>query len=267
MKYAKITSPANPHIKKAMEVRKKRPEQDIFLVEGAHLIEMALEAGAGIMAVFFTGSFISKKEGQAIVSLLAKKTSEIFETTEHLLDKLTDTKTPQGIAAVVSYKTLKLSELPLKNLPLLVVIDGVQDPGNLGSIIRTSDAAGADAVVLLPGTCDPFMPKTLRSTSGSIFTIPVVSAETPHLLEWLAERKIRSVITSADAKKIIFDTDLKFPAAFVFGNEAHGVSEQMRRAADLFLKIPIIGRAESLNVAASAAICLYEAVRQRSYDG
>ncbi|MDO9288788.1 MAG: RNA methyltransferase, partial [Thermodesulfovibrionales bacterium] len=151
-----------------------------------------------------------------------------------------------------------------KSIPLIVIVEGVQEPGNLGTIIRTADAAGADAVIILEGTCDAFSQKTIRATAGSIFNIPIVYAETDKLLEWLKAKKISLAATSLDAKKSIFNTDLKKPLAFVFGNEAHGVSAEIKKNADVILKIPIFGKAESLNVSASAAICLYEAVRQRS---
>jgi TrmH family RNA methyltransferase len=168
---------------------------------------------------------------------------------------------------VVTYFSLALDKLRLDDPPLLAVADGIQNPGNLGTIIRTSDAAGADGVLLLPGTCDPFMSKTVRATAWSIFNVPVVHTDRPGLLEWIKEKRIHLAVTAADAPKSVFDTDLDMPVALVFGNEARGVSKPLRKAADLVVKIPIHGRAESLNVATSAAIFLYEAVRQRRAKG
>ena len=147
--------------------------------------------------------------------------------------------------------------------PLLVVSDGIQDPGNLGTIIRTADAAGADGVVILPGTCDVYMQKTIRATAGSLFNIPVTHAAVDELLDWLRAHKINLAVTASGAEKSFFEADLNKPVAFVFGNEAQGVQEDLKRAADMVLSVPIYGKAESLNVAASAAVCLYEAVRQR----
>ncbi len=265
MIYTSIASLANPHIKAIIDIRDKRStyKHDAFLIEGPHLIEMAIGSGIEIKKVFFKGAFSVKKETQKILKNLSKRTDQIYEVTEQILKKITDTETPQGIVALVSYKPLLLDNLSLKDRSILVVIDGIQDPGNLGTIIRTADAAGAGAVILLPGTCDAFMPKAIRATAGSIFNIPIVYAETDDFQKWLLEKKIKLVVTSADAEKSVFDAELDSPAAFVFGNEAHGVSEKLRGSADLFLRIPIYGKAESLNVATSAAICLYEAVRQR----
>jgi TrmH family RNA methyltransferase len=154
--------------------------------------------------------------------------------------------------------------LRLRDPSLLVVIDGIRDPGNLGTIIRTSDAAGVDAVIVLPGTCDAFMPKAVRSTAGSIFNIPLVYPETDELMGWLRERSIRTLVADVNATLSLYEADLSRSLAFVFGNEAMGVHEKLRCEADARVKIPLSGKAESLNVAISAAICLYEAVRQRS---
>ena len=265
MRYTRITSASNQYIRDAIQIREKRGKfkHTAFLIEGPHLAEMALNGGARISPVFVTEAFMNHKEHQGFLRGVAGAAGEIFEVTEQVLGKISDTETPQGIAAVVSYQPLKLIELALQHTALIAVIDSVQDPGNLGTIIRTADAAGADAVVLLPGTCDAFMPKVIRSTSGSIFNIPVVYAEPDVLLEWLREKKIHFAVTANKEGKDIFSADLSGPLALAFGNEARGVSSRLKQAADSTLSIPIFGKAESLNVAASAAICLYEIVRQR----
>ncbi len=265
MNYIKITSPSNPKIREALAIKIKRNKykHNAFIIEGPHLIEMALASGNEIKKVFFTHTFSAKKEGQKLLRQLIKNTNELFEVTEQALNTLSDTETSQGIIAISSYKPLNLNEIKFKSIPLLVVADGIQEPGNLGTIIRTSDAAGADAVIILQGTCDVFMQKTLRATAGSIFNIPVIHTETNALLEWLPSNGISLIATAVDARTSIFDADLGKAIAFVFGNEAHGVSSQMKKNADFILKIPIPGKAESLNVSASAAVCLYEAVRQR----
>lgn len=265
MNYIKITSSSNPKIKEALDIKNRRSKykSNAFIIEGPHLIEMAIASGHQIKEVFFTNTFSAKKDGQRLLRQISKYTNDIFEITERLLSKLTDTETPQGILAIASYTPKNLEDIRFRSVPLIVIIDGVQEPGNLGTIIRTSDAAGADAVIILKGTCDVFMQKTLRATAGSIFNMPIVHAETGALLEWLASKGIRLSVTAVDGRTSIFDADLKNAVAFVFGNEAHGVSSQMKKNADFILKIPIFGKAESLNVSTSAAVCLYEAVRQR----
>ncbi|MFH1015002.1 MAG: RNA methyltransferase [Nitrospirota bacterium] len=265
MKYTQITSASNPKIKEAVDIKNKRSKYKhaAFIIEGPHPVETALASGNKINMVFFTDSFRAKKDGQKILREIAKKTDEIFEVTEQIMNKLADTETPQGIIATVSYDIKGLEEIRFKSVPLIVAVDRVQEPGNLGTIIRTSDAAGADAVVILKGACDAFMQKTTRATAGSIFNIPIIYTGTDKFIEWLKSNGIMLIATALDSNKSIFDSDLKKPIAFVFGNEAYGVSNEIKRKADLILKIPIHGKAESINVSASAAVCLYEAVRQR----
>ncbi|MEK6672924.1 MAG: RNA methyltransferase [Nitrospirota bacterium] len=267
MKYTIITSASNLKVREVLEVRNKRSRQrhnNAFLIEGPHLLEMAANADCIIRHVFFSESFIKKRDGQRLLKRLFEAGADIFMAKEHVMSKLAETETPQGILAVASYAPIDLNALTLRGKPLIVVTEGVQDPGNLGTIIRTSDAAGADAVVILPGTCDPFMPKSLRATAGSIFNLPVIFSEADDLIGWLRKKGISLFVTDIGADKSIFNSDLHGPLALAFGNEAQGVSQRLRDTADMLIRIPIIGRAESLNVAASAAICLYETVRQRT---
>jgi TrmH family RNA methyltransferase len=265
MNYKKITSLSNQKIKELLDIkrRKDREKNSPFLIEGPHLIEMALNSGGQINDVLFSASFSSKENGQEFLKSISKITKNIFEVSEHIIARIADTETPQGIIAVSARGSLSLEDLRPGTPALIVVIDGVQDPGNLGSIIRTSDAAAADAVILLPGTCDAFSQKTIRSTAGSIFNVPVVDSDLQALLQWLRLNKIKLAVTSLDTDKTIFEERLEGPLALVFGNEAHGVCKEIISAADMLLKIPIYGHAESLNVASAAAVCLYEALRQR----
>ncbi len=261
----RITSTANPRIKEAVRIRERRhtQAQNLFVIEGTRIIVTAIEAGVDIREIFFTDRFSSQREARAILRSAGKKGLDFFEVADHVLNKITDTEAPQGIAAVVSYQISSLDRFRVRNNPLFAVFDGIQEPGNLGTIIRTADAAGIDAVIILEGTCDIFIPKVIRATAGSIFHIPIARAEAETFLKWLHDTKIKLAATSADADKSVFDAELDSPVAFVFGNEARGISAVIRRSADMFLKVPIYGNAESLNVATSASVCLYEAVRQR----
>ncbi len=263
MRYREIVSASNPVIKEALKVKERKAGgRNEFLVEGPHLLEMALASGAGIRRVFFTYSFRSKNEG--LLKRTSGKGSELIETDEHIFSRLSDTETPQGVAALVFYKEYGFDSLSLKDKPMMVVCDAIQDPGNLGTIIRTSDAAGADAVILLPGTCDFLSSKVVRASAGSIFSIPVMAAGLGTTIQWLKKRSIKLVVADARATRSVYETDLRTPLAFVLGNEASGVSKSVREKGDLLLRIPIMGSAESLNAGVSAAVLLYEAVRQRT---
>ncbi len=265
MKFLEITSPANPIIKEAVNIKERRARYryEAFLIEGPHLMEMAAASpDVEIKKVFVTEEFSAKRQGQRLLRQVTKKEAQLIETSGYILSKLTDTETPQGIVAIVSYKIANLDKLSFKGIPFLVICDGIQDPGNLGTIIRASDAAGADAVVILRGTCDAFMPKTIRSTAGSLFNIPIIYSEPQMLFDYLNSRNIEMYAADVHAKSSIYEADFKKPAAVAFGNEAHGISGKLLERAK-GIKIPIIGKAESLNVAMSASICLYEVVRQR----
>ncbi len=260
MRYKKITSTSNPLVREIVKGQKGRTA-DSLIVEGRRLIETALEAKSGIGKVFFTGAF--KSGNEAFLTQLGEESAQLIETSAHVLSKLADTEAPQGIVAEIPYKSRGLRELSVGADPLVVVCDGVSDPGNLGTIIRTADAAGADAVVLTPGTCDPFLPKGIRATAGSIFHLPVFFSEPAALAEWLGNKSICLVISDVSAPVSVFDADMRRPLAIVLGNEAAGVSEYLRRRGEVTVRIPMPGKAQSLNVAVSAAIFLYEAVRQR----
>ncbi|MDP2168158.1 MAG: RNA methyltransferase [Thermodesulfovibrionales bacterium] len=265
MRYTELTSPQNPLIKELVKIR-NRPagyRHKEFIIEGPHLIRTAIASGAPVKKVFFTEGFAGKKEGGRLLRELQKKDLEMFEITENILRKITDTEAPQGIVALSSYAPLRLEDLSFKDIPLIAVSDGVSDPGNMGAMIRTADAAGADAFIVLPGSCDPFMSKCLRASQGSVFNIPVVNAEMKNLIDWLRGGNIEIAATHQKAGHSIYDADLSGPLAIIFGNESEGVSAEMRAAADMEIGVPIPGRAESLNVASAAAVIIFEAVRQR----
>lgn len=265
MKCLRITSPSNPHIREILSILRRRSDTGdrFFLIEGPHLIEMALEAGAALKEVFFTTEFDSKEEGVRLLNRLAAGGFRLVEVTGQIMGRLTDTETPQGIVAMVRQQARKLGALSLSSRPLLVVLDRIQDPGNLGTIIRTADAAAADAVLLLPSTCDPFLQKAIRSTAGSIFNIPVLQVGLDELAAFLRAAGVKLGIAASDAGDVLYDAGLQAPVALVFGNEGQGVSRELRELADFVFRVPIPGRAESLNVATAAGICIYEAVRQR----
>ncbi|MCE5312235.1 MAG: RNA methyltransferase [Nitrospiraceae bacterium] len=263
MKILKITSLSNPAVKDAMRLAEKPSKDGSFIIEGPHLLEAALSSGCAVKEIFFTEAFGSKNEGRRLIRLAQEKNIRLIETDDAVIAKISDAVTSQGTAAVVTLKPAGLQDINLSGNPLVAVCEGVQDPGNTGTIIRTADAVAADAVVLLEGCCNPFNPKSVRSTAGSIFNIPVVMTTTSALLDYLKEHKI-PLYASSVAKGIeIFEADLREPVAIAFGSEAHGLGSEITAGAAAALTIPIKGRAESLNVASAAAVCLYEALRQR----
>lgn len=267
MKYSHktITSLSNPLIKEALKIKNGLGRQrGFFLIEGSHLIETAAFSSlAVIKRVFFTEIFASKKDSQRILDQIPGIEKVLI--TERILSSLTDTDMPQGISALINYTPPKLEEIKAANNPLFVLCDSIQDPGNVGTIIRGADVFGADAVITFPFTCDPLNTKAIRATAGSLFNIPVINAEQNELLSYLALKNIALYATSSKAVTSIHQIDLKQPVAIVFGNESSGVSNPLQEKAKEVFKIPISGNAESLNVAMAASVCLYEAARQRNF--
>jgi len=256
----RIDSTHNPAVKGARGLlRGRRRAGDEFIIEGPHLLEAALDAGADIRNAFVTEEFVTDVRYVNIFTRLKGTGSALFLVPGRIMEAISDVKTPQGVCAVASYSEISTGEVPMGPGALIAVCDGISEPGNLGAIIRAADAFGAGAVVLLPGTCDPFGPKALRATAGSIFNVPVAHAETGSFLLMLRTNGVRILASSSHADKTIAEADFSTPVAIVFGNEAGGVSQDIMEAAETVFRIPILGGAESLNVAASAAICLYEA--------
>lgn len=270
MRYSNITSLSNPIIKSAIKIKKRifKKDKKEFLIDSPHLLEMALRSEfAEIKRIFFTERFFNKNKSFIRHLDRLKRYQEPFlvMTSESIISRLSDTETPQWIVALLSYSFCNLADIKYKNIPFLVVCDGVQDPGNIGTIIRASDAAGADAVIIMPNSCDVFIPKALRATAGSIFNIPVIYTGKEDFFSYIKSNNIVLYATDIRSELYLYDCDFKLPLAIAFGNEAHGISEYFLERSDYRVKIPIVGKAESLNVAMAASISLYEIVRQRMF--
>jgi TrmH family RNA methyltransferase len=271
MRYSEITSPYNPIIKNALKIKKRvfKKDKKEFLIDSPHLLEMALSSDlAKIKRVFFTERFLNKNK--PFMRHLDRLRSEIQEpflvmVSDSIISRLSDTEAPQGIVSLLSYVFTTVEDIKYKGIPFLVICDGIQDPGNIGTIIRVADAAGADAVIIMPNSCDIFNPKALRATSGSIFNIPVIYTDKEGLLSYLRGNNILLYATDIRSDLYLYKCDLRLPLAIAFGSEAHGIRESILEISDYRIKIPIIGKAESLNVAMAAAISLYEIVRQRMF--
>lgn len=256
-----INSTENPLIKEIIKI-KKIPREKIF-IEGLNLVETALEEQEEhrIEKVLLTENFISKHE--KFVNSLKMGSFELIGVTEKIANNISDTVTPQGIFAILSYKIKKLSEEEIKKAENIIILDKIQDPGNMGTIIRTAEAFGADAIILTPGSCNPLSSKVIRASAGSIFFIPLLKAEILEIQKFIKKHNLKLIITEPKAKKMIFEVETSQPLAIVFGNEAQGVSDYFKKLPHLSFKIPHLGRAESLNVAMSASIILYEVLKNK----
>ncbi|TVY05569.1 TrmH family RNA methyltransferase [Paenibacillus cremeus] len=260
-----ISSVHNERVKQWTQLldRKGRDKQGRFLIEGVHLVQEALGSDIPPDVLVF-----SAERRDAVAGLLREAETrglECVAVTEAVLAKCTDTETPQPVFAVVPKLPWRAADLlaASEKAGLVAVIDGIQDPGNLGTIIRSADAVGASGVLLGKGTVDLYNPKTVRSTMGSLFHLPIVQGD---LTEWLpqaAERGVRIVSTRLENAVSIYAYDFRQPTWFVIGNEGQGVSAAVQALAGDHVQIPMQGRAESLNAAMAATIVLFEAMRQR----
>lgn len=256
-----ITSTRNPRIVAALRLS-DRPHRDAearFLIEGAQAVSEALEAGPEALTTLFT-----VRSDHPLAIRAARLGVEVVPVAEHVLARLADTVTPQGLVAVAPYLDVGLGSLP--SAPAcVVVLDEVRDPGNAGTILRSADAAGASAVVFAGSTVDPYNAKVVRASAGSLFHLPVVrGAATEDAVAALRDRGCTVLAMAGDGEEELYATRLEGPIAFVLGNEARGLDGSTRALADAVVRVPMPGRAESLNLAAAATVCLFEWARRRA---
>ena len=255
-----ITSYDNKRIKNVVslcEKSKARKEQDAFVIEGIKLFEEAPDSA--IKAVFVAESFSYKSEK------LDRMPVEVVK--DDVFKKMTDTLNPQGILCVVKKSFYKLEDLiKSKETPLFIVLEKLQDPGNMGTIMRTAEGAGVTAVIMSNDTVDIYNPKTVRSTMGSIVRVPFVyTDDLKKAIGVLKEAGVTCYAAHLKGTKDCYSYDYKKPTAFFIGNEGNGLSEEISNLADTYIKIPMGGKLESLNASVSAAILMYETRRQRGF--
>lgn len=265
-----VTSTQNSAIKAARKLaaRRGRERADAFLVEGPQAVGEAL---GFLKDLFVTDSGLAHHP--TLAARAADRGANVVHVTQDVLSSISDTVTPQGVIGVASLPRPSLASV-VEKATLLVVAMGVADPGNVGALVRVADAAGADAVLLTEGSVDPWNPKAVRASAGSLFHLPVLGrCRADDVLEACARRGLRLVATDACAQVLYTDVDLRAPTALLFGNEAHGLAGDVLSACDVVVRVPICrrdgGAAESLNLATTVAVLVYEARRQRagSHEG
>lgn len=257
-----ITSVKNPRVKavRALQARSKaRREENAFVVEGVRLAEEAVAAGWQPRLCLYTAD-VHPRGGQLVDELRAAGV-EVEEVAEHVMQAASDTQSPQGILLVVADQRLPLPP----QADFVLVLDRVQDPGNLGTLLRTAWAAGVDAVLLTEGSAEPFAPKVVRSGMGAHFRLPVDTLSPEEIVAFCRQHQLTLWTAAAGEGTVYTQADLAAPAAVVIGSEAHGVGEVLGQQARP-LHIPMPGGAESLNAAVAGAVLLFEAVRQRQTD-
>lgn len=261
MKYLEaIESKDNLIIKetKKLKEKKHRLERNEFLIEGFRFIEEALKSDFEVSKVFLSEEALKKWKTYNMETYL-KASTKVYLVKHSILKQLCSTENPQGIAAVVKNKVFSIKN----ENGFYILIDKVQDPGNLGTIIRSAHASKALGIIVTKGTVDIYNEKTLRSTMGSVFNIPILQDDDLSIVDKLKNKGFKLVVSSLKDSKNFYEEDLTQNIIIAVGNEGAGISEEILKMGDIKLKIPMPGGAESLNVAAAASIMMFEALRQK----
>jgi RNA methyltransferase, TrmH family len=259
-----ITSLQNPKVKEAVKLRDRKPREEsgLFLIEGYRELKRAVDAGHPIRTIFYCPDYFL---GENEMELISKcKAALHLKCHREVFAKISYRDRPDGLLAVAPQTHVKLENLKLKKNPFLLIAESIEKPGNLGTILRSCDAAGVDAVIVCDPTTDIHNPNVVRSSVGTLFTLPVVEAGVEETLAFLKKHKIAIASATPHAKKNFTDVDFTVPVAIVVGTEQYGLTETWMKQADIQVRIPMLGIADSLNVASATTLLLYEVVRQRS---
>lgn len=262
----KITSAQNPKIKnlKKLEKAGERRDQGLILIEGLREAVLAHRAGYSLTAIFVCNELL-KQDGEYSIAEIKKGQPDVpvYEVAKNVYDALAYRETTEGVIATAKPKVHGLGQLKLKANPLILVIEAVEKPGNLGAMLRTCDAAGVDAVIICDGKTDVYNPNVIRSSIGTAFTNQIAVCETQEAIAFLTKAGVTTYAAELSATDWHFQKNFKTATALVVGTEATGLSPDWIKAANKKIKIPMLGKIDSLNVSVSAGILLFEAVRQR----
>jgi TrmH family RNA methyltransferase len=273
----RISSLQNPRVKHLVKLRDRRPrdEAGVFLVEGYREIRRALERNVALRELYYAPEWFLGENEPALIAQAQAAGADAFELTREAFAKVAYRERPDGLLAVAPQWKRSLADIePLLTrspaaggpapAPFLLVVEAIEKPGNLGTILRSADAAGCDAVIVCDPVTDIFNPNVVRASTGVLFSVPLVVEESVRVADWLREKKIRTVATTPAAEKLYTEVNLRGPLAVIMGSEQYGLSKFWLEHSDQPVRIPMAGQADSLNVAMATIITLFEAVRQRS---
>ena len=256
-----LTSAQNPKVKHLLALTQKSAERrasGLFVVEGVREVERCLQRGYEVDTLFVCPAIL----GSEVLPQWAEGLRTIAVSPQ-VYDRMAYRGGTEGMIAEVRQRSLRLQDLQLTESPLIAVLEAVEKPGNLGAILRSADAAGADAVVVCDPLTDLFNPNLIRSSLGAIFSVPCVACSSEECIAFLKARGIQILTAQLQDSRLYYDTDMRRATAIVMGTESTGLTSQWREAADAHIRIPMLGLMDSLNVSVSTAVLLYEAVRQR----
>ena len=264
-----ITSLQNPRIKNLVKLknRRKRDEQQVILIEGYKAVLSALDNGFKLDEIYFCPEMYLGENESSLVKRATHGGAQAFQTTQEVFAKIAYRDRPEGIIATMQQFERKLDDLTVSEHSIFLVAEAIEKPGNLGTMLRTADAAGADGVIICDGRTDVYNPNVVRASIGTLFTVPIAITTTDEFFAWKAKHSVQLVATTPSAKNMFTDADLTGKVALAVGTEQVGLPDFWLDKADIKVLIPMYGQADSLNAAASATLSLYEAVRQRRAKG
>lgn len=260
-----ITSLQNQAVKEAVKLRERRHREEtgLFLIEGFRELKRAHDAGRKIETLFYCPEFFLGANENDLIREIKVKCKAALHCSKEVFAKLSYRDRPDGLLAIAPQVHLHLKDLKLKDPPFLLIAESIEKPGNLGTILRSCDAAGVDGVIVCDRTTDIHNPNVVRSSVGTLFTMPVVETQSEHTIDFLKKNKISIVAATPHATIEYTQTNFNVPLAIVVGTEQYGLTEQWMKSADITVRIPMLGTADSLNVATATTLLLYEVVRQR----
>ncbi len=261
-----ISSLQNPLVKNVLLLGEKpraRKEQNRIVIEGLREIRLAMTSGFHITDLLYTPELVSDDDLKSLA--LHDNQTELTEVSRDVFNRLAYRSDSGGLIALAEPRRLVFGDLQLRPRPLLLVLETVEKPGNLGALLRTADAANLDAVIICDPQTDIYNPNAIRSSIGCIFTMPVVTASSGDTILWMHAAGIKIFGTALTATRLYHQTDFAQPSAIIMGSEANGLSTTWLKGSDDLIKIPMLGKIDSMNVSASAAIVIFEAMRQRGF--
>jgi RNA methyltransferase, TrmH family len=262
-----ITSSSNPLLKRIrrLRLRKHREREGAFFVEGIQTVWQAVRNGADIEVILHAPDLLRSERAARMVADQQGRGYEVVLLSPEAFFSIADRDNPSGLGAVVRARTPTLERLDVTPQTVLVALDGVEKPGNVGSIIRSVDAVGANAVIVIGDATDPYHPTAVKASMGTLFSVPVTSADTvDDVLAWAGARQVHVVGTSAHATTACWDTTFELPTLLLFGNEGSGLDRAVLDQVERSVTIPMHGTATSLNLAVAVGVVLYEVLRQQS---
>ncbi|HEY4632481.1 MAG TPA: RNA methyltransferase [Candidatus Limnocylindrales bacterium] len=260
-----LTSAANPRIRSALQLRARRHRDatGLTIVDGARELRRALDAGVEVVEAFVCEPLLAGPDARVALDRLRAGTAPVHPTNETAFARLAFGDRVEGLVAVIRPRSTALADLAVPDDALVVVLEGVEKPGNVGAVLRSADGAGVDALIVASPRTDLHNPNVIRASAGTVFTVPLAAADADEVADWLGARQVRIVAAHVDAPTPYTDADLTGPLAIVLGAEDRGLSERWRRPDVEAVHLPMLGVADSLNVSVAAALLLYEARRQR----